>query len=105
MDLLPAIPSEVSRHGTCSDILYVLIRNRSTSGGGSCLRHFRAPHPGMLREDMAVAAAIHSVLSIELQPLGRFGISCSARQLPPPEGAHNCRNSRIPPPLGRHSRA
>jgi hypothetical protein len=48
----------------------------------SCSRHFRAPHPGMLREYMAVAAAIHSVLSIELQPLGRFGISCSARQLP-----------------------
>src|SRR5215469_3642571 len=35
----------------------------------------------MLRADMSAAAAIHSVLSIELQPLGRFGISCFARQL------------------------
>ena len=38
--------------------------------------------PGMLREDMVVAAATHLSHSVELQPVGHFGISCSARQLP-----------------------
>jgi hypothetical protein len=39
-------------------------------------------NPGMLREDMAVAAATHLSHSVELQPVGHFGISCSVRQLP-----------------------